>query len=62
MKMVLEIAKYPGVPVVAEGVENQTRLEMLRGMECDLVQGFCFSRPVPPEDFEKFIIRELAAA
>ena len=62
VKMVLEIAKYLGVPVIAEGVENQTQLEMLRGMECDLVQGFYFSRPVPPEDFEKFIMRELAAA
>ena len=47
--------------VVTEGVENQTRLEMQRGMECDLVQGFCFSRPVPPEDFVKFIIREFSA-
>jgi diguanylate cyclase (GGDEF)-like protein len=32
--------------IVAEGVEELTQLRVLRGMECDLVQGYYFSRPV----------------
>lgn len=59
VELVLDIAKYLGVPVVAEGVETEKQLEMLRLAECELVQGFYFSRPLPPEEFEKLIIREL---
>ncbi len=60
VEIVLDIAKYLKVPVVAEGVETETQLKMLRDAECDLVQGFYFSRPLPPEDFEKLIEKELA--
>jgi EAL domain-containing protein (putative c-di-GMP-specific phosphodiesterase class I) len=31
---------------------------MLKDAGCDLVQGYYFSRPVPPEEFEKFIETE----
>ena len=60
VEIVVDIAKYLKVPVVAEGVETETLLKMLRDAECDLVQGFYFSRPLPPEDFEKLIEKELA--
>ena len=59
VEMVLDIARYLKVPVVAEGVETEKQLDMLRLAECELVQGFYFSRPLEPEDFEKLIIREL---
>ena len=62
VELVLDIAKYLKVPVVAEGVENEKQLEMLRLAKCELVQGFYFSRPLPPEEFEKLIIRELEEA
>ena len=55
---VLDIAKYLKVPVVAEGVETEQQLVMLKDAGCDLVQGYYFSRPQPPEEFEKLIIRE----
>ena len=55
----LDIAKYLKAPVVAEGVETEKQLNMLRGAGCDLVQGVYFSRPLPPEDFEKLIEKEL---
>ena len=44
--------------VIAEGVETERQLTLLKNAGCDLVQGYYFSRPVPPEEFEKFIIRE----
>ena len=59
MQLVLDIARYLNVPVVAEGVETKKQLELLRNSNCDLVQGFYFSRPLPPEEFEKLIVREL---
>ena len=60
VEIVLDIAKYLKVPVVAKGVETEMQLKMLRDAECDLVQGFYFSRPLPPEEFEKLIEKELA--
>jgi len=40
--------------VVAEGVETDEQLNMLRAMDCDYVQGFLFSKPLPVEAFERF--------
>lgn len=59
--LILDIAKYLDVPVVAEGVETQGQLDMLRGAGCDLVQGYYFSRPLPPDEFEKLMEKELCA-
>ena len=59
VELVLDIAKYLKVPIVAEGVETEKQFALLRDAECDLVQGYYFSRPLPPEEFEKLIIREM---
>ena len=56
--LILDIAGNLKMPVIAEGVETETQLTMLKNAGCDLVQGYYFSRPVPPEEFEKFIERE----
>ena len=36
------------------------QLRLLKDVGCDLIQGFYFSRPVPPEEFEKLIEKEIA--
>ena len=59
VELVLDIARYLKVPVVAEGVENENQLELLRNVGCDIVQGFYFSPPVPAENFERFIVSEM---
>lgn len=41
--------------VVAEGVETDDHLELLKQMGCDRAQGYCYSRPIPPEEIEKLI-------
>ena len=55
LELILDIADYLAVPVIAEGVETETQLNALRAMGCDMVQGYYFSRPVPPEEYEQFI-------
>jgi EAL domain-containing protein (putative c-di-GMP-specific phosphodiesterase class I) len=37
--------------VVAEGVETPEQLAFLRAQSCDVVQGYLFGRPIPPEEF-----------
>ncbi len=38
---------------IAEGIETGEQLEILRELGCDLIQGYHYSRPVPPADIEK---------
>ncbi len=44
--------------MVAEGVETAEQCEMLRQAGCSLVQGYYFSRPVPPAEFALLIAKE----
>ena len=60
VKLIIDIASYLGVLVVAEGVESEGQLALLKDAGCDLVQGFYFSRPLPAEEFEKLIEKEIA--
>ena len=57
--LILDIAKYLQVTVVAEGVETEGQLDILRRGNCDLVQGYFFSKPLPPEEFEELIRKEI---
>ena len=49
VQAILSMAHALGQKVVAEGVETPAQLACLRGLKCDLLQGFLLSRPVPPE-------------
>ena len=62
VRLILDIAKYLRLRVVAEGVETRGQLSLLKNAGCDLVQGFYFSRPLPPEEFEALIEKDLAIA
>jgi diguanylate cyclase (GGDEF)-like protein len=43
--------------VVAEGVEGQRQFDLLEQMECEEVQGFFFSPPLPAEEFRQLLVR-----
>ncbi len=60
LKLMMQIKDSLGVPVVAEGVETKEQLDLLKEMGCDIVQGYYFSKPVPAEEFEKFIEEKIA--
>ena len=52
--LVLKIAQTLGVPVIAEGVETEDEYKLLKAAGCDIIQGYYFSKPLPPEDFSKY--------
>ena len=56
--LILDIAKQLDIPVIAEGVETKTQLDMLKKMGCDVAQGYYFSRPLSAAEFESRIIKE----
>ncbi len=55
IQLMIDIARFLNIPVVAEGVETQEQYDLLKKAGCDVIQGYYFSKPVPPEEFEKFI-------
>lgn len=56
IELIIDIADYLHVPVVAEGVETEEQYLVLKAMGCDYIQGYYFSKPVPPEEFDAFLI------
>ena len=57
--LILDIAKYLKLNMVAEGVESPGQVSLLKQAGCNLVQGFFFSRPMPADEFEELIKREI---
>ena len=53
--LIMEIAKYMNIVVVAEGVENEEQYKLLKQTGVDVVQGYYFSRPLPAEEFTSLI-------
>ena len=60
--LILGIARSLKIPVVAEGVETEEQLSMLRHLGCSLVQGYYFSVPLTADDFEMKMIRDAASS
>lgn len=55
IKAVIRLAHELDMKVVAEGVETQEQYEFLCQHECDQVQGYLFSKPLPSEEFIEFL-------
>ena len=51
----VEMLKSLQVEVIAEGVETQAQVDFLRGIGCDVAQGYFYSKPLPSVDFEKWL-------
>ena len=52
---IIVMAHKLGLKVVAEGVETEAQADLLRKAHCDAMQGFLFSRPIPPEQLEAIL-------
>ena len=50
---VIKMAHEMGLTVVAEGVETKEQAEHLNGLDCEIMQGYYFAKPVPISEFEQ---------
>jgi predicted signal transduction protein with EAL and GGDEF domain len=55
---IISMAHSLGIPVVAEGVETLEQAELLREQGCDDIQGYLIGRPMPPDEFSRFLERD----
>jgi len=53
---IISMSHSLGMSVIAEGVEKEEHMRILLPMQCDLVQGYYISRPLPASKFEEFYI------
>ena len=51
----IAMVKNLGLQVIAEGVESSAQLRSLRENDCDLIQGYYFSKPIPEVEIKEFI-------
>ncbi len=54
-KMIVEIAKVLKKTTVAEGVEDEKTLKEVKKFGVDIVQGYYFSKPLPENEFTKYV-------
>jgi diguanylate cyclase (GGDEF)-like protein len=52
---IIEIAHRFDLSVIAEGVEDAESASMLQNLSCDQFQGFYYSRPMPADEFERWL-------
>lgn len=53
---IINIAESLGMVTVAEGIEHEAALRKLEEMGCEVGQGFYWSKPVPAEEIERFLM------
>jgi len=58
VKSMVELSHGLGKRVLAEGVETEEQLRLLRNIGCDAVQGYFISKPLPEEALKKYLARK----
>jgi len=58
VKSIIDLGHNLGLQVVAEGVETPAQRDLLRRLDCGFGQGYLFSRPVGPADFERLVLAQ----
>jgi diguanylate cyclase (GGDEF)-like protein len=58
LNFVIKLAQCLEVDVIAEGVETEEQLQKLKDMGCIYVQGYYYAKPMPTEEFEKYLITQ----
>lgn len=54
VKGIISMAKALQLTIIAEGVETKEQFEFLQNIDCDIIQGFYFAKPMPADEFEIF--------
>lgn len=55
VRSIIDLGHNLGLKVVAEGVETQEAQNMLRSFDCDEMQGYYYSRPIPADAITKYL-------
>jgi len=55
VKSIITLAHNLGLKVVAEGTDDESHIDLLKGYGCDYAQGYYFAKPLTPEDAEAFL-------
>lgn len=58
LSSVVRMAHWLKLPVIAEGVETREQADYLKSIDCFLMQGFYFFRPMPSEDYERLLLSQ----
>jgi EAL domain-containing protein (putative c-di-GMP-specific phosphodiesterase class I) len=61
-RAIIALAHNLRLEVVAEGVETHAQIAFLRDLECDQIQGYVFSKPVPAAALEELVRRDARLA
>jgi EAL domain-containing protein (putative c-di-GMP-specific phosphodiesterase class I) len=56
VRSTVDLAHSLGIAVVAEGVETDDVLQRLRGLGCDLAQGFFLAYPAPADEMTEWLL------
>jgi len=54
-KAVIAMGHSLGLEIIAEGVEDEEQARYLRALQCDVMQGYLISRPLPADDMTRFM-------
>ena len=55
VRSIIDLGNNLGLPIVAEGVETIEEWDRLRELGCDLAQGYFIARPMPADDFRRWL-------
>ncbi len=61
VRSIVDLGHNLGLQVVAEGVETAEILDFLGAAGCDIAQGYLLSRPLPPDDLQRWLADRRAA-
>jgi diguanylate cyclase len=56
LRAIIAMGKALDLKIIAEGVEHEAELDMLKAEECDYFQGYLRSQPLTPDAFEQFAL------
>lgn len=59
VKTIIALAHSLNLWVLAEGVETNVQVNVLRQLNCDIIQGYIFSKPLSPQDFLTFLGKKI---
>ncbi len=62
LSSVVRMAKWLGMPVIAEGVEQVRQADFLRSIGCDYIQGYLYSKPLPEEEYQEYLKSSMVGA